>query len=339
MKSLVLAASVLALGGRVGTRQGFEAVPAGPAAASSPSWVAGEPRFDAKLEASLRLARLRAVVEAKAKRDGDRGELALGDAFLSADLGRRVTARGGSFKLPISALDGTSSWTLPTIRRGEIAALFGDEFEIGGRHVGGEVAFEPRVGARPSVRIGVWNAAPVSAGDGTATSGEVISGRIGVSPGRFDLGMSAASRSAAVGGSRSHYDLVGIDLAFDAHGVRVWTEALGGSSWLDYDPGDGRDATMASARAVVAYRIGGRSERAAYVEAWGSAGILDPDLVIRRDAVEERSVGLNVGQWRAWRAQAGIEERRRDRNLPDALGGKGRVDVDRTARVQLGLSF
>jgi len=118
--------------------------------------------------------------------------------------------------------------------------------------------------------------------------------------------------------------------------LRLWVDAFTGSSWFDaantMNPvlaeSTASDTNQfATARALAAFRLGGLEPGAGYVEAFATAGALDPDLSVRSDLFFEAMAGLNVGHWRETRLTAQIEHGQSGRNFPSQYFRPFGVDV------------
>jgi hypothetical protein len=142
----------------------------------------------------------------------------------------------------------------------------------------------------------------------------------------------------------AHFWLAGADLVIDrpfaGGGLRVWLDGTAGSTWFEHPskPDDGQDTTFLSARAILAWRIGGAEAEARYVELYGTFGGLDPDTEVTSDLAYEVAGGVNVGLWQRCRASLQGEVYHVDRNFPPGyfLG----VDPNHVALLaQLGVTF
>ena len=90
------------------------------------------------------------------------------------------------------------------------------------------------------------------------------------------------------------------DHVFDNGGLRLWIDGMAGSSWYEHarKPPDGKDATFVVARALVAYRFGGTTDEAFYVEPFATAGSWSRTPRAQRHAFcRSGSRGVNVGYW------------------------------------------
>jgi hypothetical protein len=141
-----------------------------------------------------------------------------------------------------------------------------------------------------------------------------------------------------------HFWLAGADLVIDrpfaGGGLRAWFDTTAGATWFEHPskPDDGQDTTFLSARAIIAWRIGGAEPEARYLELYGTFGALDPDTEVSADLAYEAAGGVNVGLWQRTRLSLQGEVYRTDRNFPPGyfLG----IDPDHVALLaQLGVTF
>ncbi len=265
------------------------------------------------------------------------------DAYLQAK-DKRWLARVGRFKMPISAFTMESSWMLPLARRGWLEELLSDRMLLTGRREGvmggiqGGGYWDPAavLGVFQSVRWGKYEGDPMSMrgpGDATAVA------RLSVQPSGMEIGL-AGQRRVTYAGSRGEGALAAFrerafwagvldftaDFTFVRTGLRLWADLLAGNSWFDaaapaaavllaesQAPDTNR---FASGRALAAYRLGGLEPGALYLEAFATAGVLDPDLDIRSDLFFEAMAGLNAGHWRGTRLTVQVERGLAGHNFP-----------------------
>ena len=126
------------------------------------------------------------------------------------------------------------------------------------------------------------------------------------------------------------------DIELERTALRWWVDAFVGSSWFDAGnlavdvTAEGSAAEtnrFASGRALAAFRWGGLSEGPRYLEAFASAGVLEPDLSVTSDLFFEAMAGINVGHWRETRLTAQVEHGRAGRNFPSQFFRPFGVDV------------
>ena len=250
-------------------------------------------------------------------------KLRLKDAFVQlrvTDAGPKLDIRAGNFKVPFSAIQLTSTWTLPLGDRGLIDNVLTKRLQVAGRAVGAMAIVEWPVAWSPTVRVGVFQGTddagtPLSA---TASDRFGLDGvlRVSVKPTHgLELGAAGSARTGQLQVvpltvSRGYAAEVDATLAQDMGPgmLRVWVEAMLGTSWLvaGSDPSRSR-ATFAEGRGIIAYRFGGASHGKRYAEVYGLFGGVDPDTTIRHDLVAEMTGGVSYGAFNAWRVQAELE--------------------------------
>jgi hypothetical protein len=282
------------------------------------------------------------------------------DGFVRARK-RFVTVKAGNFKVPISALALESAVSLPLVDRGLIHDLLLDVFQVGDRRMGVSVELHDRdakTGLRPTLTVGAFQGSTLDQGIFRDVQDETLRGqsyaaRVELKPGDFTFGFSFEHRvgpevvllvpeggtpelrrpSACEEACSSHYYTFGADAALDVEfattGLRFWLDGLAGRSWIEsarkrLDPEralDGAFPIFGSVRALLAYRFGGISRRDFYVEPYGMAGVLDPDLAYGRDHVTEWVLGVNVGRWKLARVGLEGQVQRGAARLPAGVGG------------------
>lgn len=274
------------------------------------------------------------------------GSVSLRDGFLELRA-RPFALRAGRFKLPISAVERASAWTLPSIGRGAVAAVLEDGIALTGRRDGAQATWHPfgpvRIALAVSQSIattGDESARPLADGAGlTATARAELAATRGVR-----IGVAGSSREVNDVGEIHRYWAAGVDLELDLadHGLplRAWGDVLVGTSHLgaatDGDPSTG----FAAAQAVVGWRFGGRKRGKVYAEPFARGGYLDPDRDAARDGVGDVAAGIAAGVWKRWRAQAQVSLVAVDAERPAGLAGAGADIDDETAiSVQLGAAF
>jgi hypothetical protein len=288
----------------------------------------------------------------------------LKDGFVRARK-RWVTVKAGQFKVPISALALESAFSLPMVDRGLVHDYLLDVFQVGDRRLGVSVELHDRdadTGLRPTLTLGAFQGSALDQGafrdiEGETLRGQSYAARVELKPGDFTFGASFEHRvgpkvvlvlpeggtpelrrpSSCEQPCTTHYWTLGADAALDVEftggGLRLWVDALGGRSWIEssrkrLDPAraeDGAFPIFGALRGVVAYRIGGTSRREFYIEPYGMAAVLDPDLAYGSDHVAEWVLGVNVGRWKLARVGLEGELYRGAARLPAALG----TDPDR----------
>jgi hypothetical protein len=293
------------------------------------------------------------------------------DAFVRARK-RFITVKAGNFKVPISGLALESAVSLPLVDRGLIHDLLLDVFQVADRRMGVSVELHDRdaqAGLRPSLTLGAFQGSTLDQGafrdiEDETLRGQSYAARVELKPGNFTFGFSFEHRvgpevalvvpeggtpelrrpSSCEEACSAHYYTFGADAALDVEfattGLRLWLDGLAGRSWMEsarkrLDPDralDGAFPVFGSLRALVAYRFGGISRRDFYVEPYGMAGALDPDLAYGRDHVTEWVLGVNVGRWKVGRVGLEGQIQRGAARLPAGLGG----DPDRMSLMLQG---
>ncbi len=267
-------------------------------------------------------------------------------AYLELDLGPGRELQAGLFKLPLSPLEFTSAWKLPMADRGLLSTVLRDRLQVAGRRVG--AALRWRAGARhcpwwrrPELEAGYWQGQndtedPLAVG-ADAGFGKVGSARVTLGP----LGASAQVRAGtpALLTPVRHAWASALDVTLEHGGLRLWGEAMLGSSWLVADP-TREQALFVEARAVVAWRAGGAVEGAPYLEPYVLVGGVDPDTRLTDDLVLEATSGLNAGRWQRWRLQLEFQLWRIGANAPRGIVDAAAPPRDHTALLlQLAAAF
>lgn len=298
----------------------------------------------ARAEVQYRFRGWRAVVEADLA-----GGVEFKDAFVRGGV-RTVRFYAGQLKPPILAVEMTSSWELPVVRRGLLHEILVDRYLVAGRRPGAMVEWRPRDLSRLRAFLGVFQAGardPQELGgvDEVARDAppeaKTAAARVEVMPAR---GLEVAAFGEARGirderGDVEPFWVAGLDATFrrasGCHGARVWAEGLFGTSWYDANLFDDDEPFVAAGRLIAAWRWGGMADGARYVEPFFLAAALDPDLGVRSDAVLELAVGVNIGAWRRVRLQFQGEGGRASRHTPPALKLRDRAAL----LAQVGVSF
>ncbi len=278
----------------------------------------------------------------------------LKDAYGQAK-GRHAAIRVGQFKMPISAIEMASPWTLPLARRGFLHDLLTDRLDIAGRRPGVMATWRARGKLDPRLIVGAFQGSVVVAetADGRETdlirernlSSQSLVARAQIEPGKAVLGAYYEHRVGTPGiFTTRRFWTAGLDAEyerkFDHGGFRVWFDALAGASWFEHDrkQADGDDATFLATRLLVAHRWGGRKDGERYLEPVLQLGLLEPDLDVVADVAWEAVCGLNAGLWRSVRLSLQAEINQARRNFPQGYF-LGR-DPDRLAVVaQMGMAF
>jgi hypothetical protein len=278
----------------------------------------------------------------------------LKDAWLRGKW-KHIVAQAGQFKMPFSAIEMESIWTLPLADRGLLHTALVKALQVAGRRPGFALEVRGRGKVRPSLTVGAFQGSVLTNDDPDKRKVELLSEQ-GLSSQSFvaraelkvkDLVL-AAEYESRLGTpallATKYYQTGGADLTLDtqvgAAGLRVWLEGIVGSSWLEnwYKPPDGQDTLFVAGRLVTAVRLLGRHQGDLYVEPYGMFGLLDPDNEVSQDLLSEEVLGVNVGLWKLVRVGLALELERVERNFPQTyyLGN----DPDRAALVlQAGAQF
>ena len=270
------------------------------------------------------------------------------DAFVDLEAGHGVSVRAGHFKLPISALENASAWTLPTIERGVVAEVLEDGITLTGRHDAVQVTWEaaddgPRVIAAASQsRSTDGSDYPRALGDGGGVAAAV----------RVEHDLCPDVRVGVVGSNRETIDgsrvarhwAGGADLELDLKdaglGLRLWADVLVGQSHLGAALAGRERTTFVATQLVAGWRVGGAKKNKPYVEPFVLGAFLNPSIDRKRDDVTEVLAGVAAGRWKRWRGQAQVSVVNARAFRPAGLGG---VDADVndavTLSLQLGAAF
>ncbi|HEX6271795.1 MAG TPA: hypothetical protein VFZ53_02090 [Polyangiaceae bacterium] len=257
-------------------------------------------------------------------------------------------ARAGKFKMPFSAIEMDSSFTLPMVRRGVVHDLLVDELEVAGRRPGVALGARSKDEFRPSLVLGAFQGSiltheepgdrDVELASERALDVQSLVARAEARVWDVTLGVNYEHRvGTALEDVPRHYWTFGADAVLDTelgeHGLRAWLEVMDGSSFFEHSlkPSDSFDAVFVSVRAIAAFRFGGTRRETFYVEPYGMIATLDPDIDIASDVVVEEAFGVNVGLWKRARIGLELEFQKAQTNFPERylLGENG----DRKALV------
>jgi hypothetical protein len=189
------------------------------------------------------------------------------DGFVQARK-RFFTVKAGQFKVPISAIELESAFSLPTVDRGLLHDYLLDVLQVGGRRLGASVELHDRdtdTGLRPTLTLAGFQGSTVGQ-DGTfrdiedeTLRGQSFAARVELRPGDFTFGLSYEHRvgpervlvvdeggvlAPALGrpsgckeACSAHYYTFGADAGVDAEfsgtGLRLWLDGLAGRSWFE----------------------------------------------------------------------------------------------------------
>ena len=264
--------------------------------------------------------------------------------------------RAGQFKMPGSAIEMASPWTLPFVRRGFLHGLLVDELDNAWRRPGVMLRWRgAELPLRPEISAGVFQGFVLVA-DGPPRDKDPIVARSLSAQSLIGRAQIEPAAGVAIGAYYNHrvgtpgllrtarYWTAGADLVVDktfaSGGLRIWLDGIAGATWFEHlsKPADGQDTTFVSGRSILAWRFGGVEAEQRYLEAYGTFGVLDPDTQVVGDLAVEAAVGFNLGLWQRVRITAQGEIWRVDRNFPfDYTQG---IDPDRVAALlQVGVNL
>ena len=262
----------------------------------------------------------------------------------------RVDVRAGNFKMPFSAIQLESIWSLPMADRGLVDNILTKRMQVAGRAVGAMIAVDLGGPHHPRLRGGVFQ--------GRNDAGDLLNApardgfgqdavlRASVRPARgVELGASGSVRAGSLikvpivieHGYAGEVDIV-LDVSAGPGRVRAWAEAMIGTSWLVGGALPGHDRTrFLEGRAIAAYRLGGTAKRGRYVEIYALGAGVDPDRIIQSDRVTEVAAGITYGAYDVWRVQLEGEAWRFGANSPLGIAELAVASTDSTTLlVQLG---
>jgi hypothetical protein len=247
-------------------------------------------------------------------------------------------ARAGQFKAPTSPIDADGRLSLPTADRGFIHEILSDRLEIGGRRPGVVVSAGSETDLAARLTLGAFQGSYVddeATRDTELLSAQSVGAQSMLARGKLafdsvELGGYATYRvgtdgAPALGEEPDHFWAGGLDAKLDAlvpgGGARLWLDGTVGKSWYSESEQEG-DPTFVSGRLIAAFRFGGADKGDFYLEPYGSAGALDPDLRVSSDLAWEAALGLNVGFWKRGRLTFQGDLQRTLKNFPTsyALG-------------------
>ena len=239
------------------------------------------------------------------------------DAYVELVVAPGVAIRGGRFKLPISAIESTSAWRLPTIDRGIVSEIIGEGvvggdpgIDLAGRRDGVGLdwtvlhAMKPRlelVASQVLDETGVAQERPLSAGAGLD-----LTARVSIRPtSTLEVGAVGSWRGRELmSGDVPRYWTTGLDATLDIDstadkrwGLRIWGDLLFGKS-ID------RESQFLSAQVIAGWRHGGEDKGEPYVEPFTSLAYFNDRIDVSGDSLGEVIAGVAGGRWRRWRVQA-----------------------------------
>lgn len=287
--------------------------------------------------------KLRVKVAIEAARGGD-----IKDAFVDVKAAPGVFVRAGHFKLPVSALENASAWTLPTIERGVVAKVLEDGITLTGRRDAVQVTWQtPDDGPRVIAAVSQSRAT-----DGTDPARALVDGAGVAAALRVEhdlcpdirVGLVASNRETIDGSRVARHWAGGADLELDLKdaglGLRLWADVLVGQSHLGAAAAGRERTTFVATQAAAGWRFGGAKKNKPYLEPYVLGGFLNPSVDRKRDDVTEVIGGVAAGRWKKWRGQGQLSVVNARGLRPAGLGG-ALVDINDavTLSVQLGAAF
>jgi hypothetical protein len=269
------------------------------------------------------------------------------DAFVDIAASDCLSIRAGRFKVPISALEQASAWTLPTIDRGVVAKILEDGVALTGRRDGVQATWSPTLTTRL-----VASLAQSTSTDGTAPA-QLLSEGAGVAAAvRLEHDVAAGVRVGVVGVNREILDGstarrywaggadVEIDRAFGGRGLRVWADVLAGQSHLGTLIAGTERTKFVSAQGAVGFRFGGKKKNKRYIEPFALGGFFNPSIDKKGDDLSEIIAGVAAGKWKRWRGQGQLSVVTARGLQPSGIGGANVSIPDAISfTFQLGAAF
>lgn len=273
------------------------------------------------------------------------------DAYVDVALTPCLHLRGGRFKVPVSAIERTSTWTLPTIDRTVVSDVLGGGIDMVGRHSGAQLTWEYDAGVHPSVELSLVQAHDVDGNDLGAIRLADGSGVTATLRGELEpvkdvkVGAFVQNRDVLYTNlNRTELDRYwagGVDLEAEAGGLRLWGDVIAGTSHLGTTLAKDTSTPFVAAQLIAGWRAGGKSRGKKYVEPFVAGAMVNPVAVRKHDLVTEVKVGVAAGRWKRWRGQLQLALLNTEYAVPTGLGGVGVPDIadKTTVSVQLGAGF
>lgn len=284
----------------------------------------------------------------RAKLSYEAAKSSVRDAYVELDLDHGLRLRAGRMKLPVGAIEQTSSWTLPTIGRGMVADVVADGLGASGRRSAMELRWKSKGPARPSVTLAIAQGVRTAGGQQPGLvdegGGLTVAARVGVEPcPSYQIAAVGASRVVNYGSDVARYWNAGLELEVDLAdagvGLRLWGDAMYGTSHLGAATLGDADRPFAAAALTAGYRFGGADSGARYVEPYLGAGWFNPIADRKRDDTAEVVVGVAGGLWKRWRVQAQFAYQNAKALRPAGLLGTADVNDRQAVAIQLGSAF
>jgi hypothetical protein len=256
------------------------------------------------------------------------------DAFVEIDAGGGVTVRAGHFKIPISAIEQSSTWTLPTIDRGVVADILADGMTLTGRRDAVQASWSctcMTVTATVSQSVTTLGEDPAR----TLSDGAGLAATLRVER-EFAYGVKAAvfgsTREVVHNLIVDRYLAGGADAEVDYEALRLWADAI---------VAEGPFGTSVAGELAGGWRFGGKKKNKTYVEPFVLAAHFNPDIDRKGDGVTQGALGLAGGRWKRWRAQGQFSMVSTDIAKQQGNLGGDSVAIPKaiSVTVQLGAAF
>ena len=231
----------------------------------------------------------------------------------------RIDVRAGQFKMPFSAIERESLWSLPTADRGLLHNVLAKRLQVAGRSVGAMIIVELPGVVPAKLEAGVFQGFDDAGTPLASTSSDrfgqdlVLRGSVKPVHG-LEIGAAGEARVGQLievpvvirRGYAAEIDAT-IEATVGPGLLRIWLEGMIGTSWIVGGMSPGHELTrFLETRGVVAYRIGGEKKHR-YGELYAQAGALDPDRIVSGDRLVEIASGITYGLNDVWRVQAEAE--------------------------------
>ena len=211
-----------------------------------------------------------------------------------------------------------------------------------------ELRWKAKAGVRPSVTLAVAQGVRTAGGQQPGLvdegGGLTVAARVGVEPcAMYRIAAVGASRVVNYGSAVARYWNAGleveIDLADAGYGLRLWGDAMYGTSHLAAAALGDADRPFAAAALTAGYRLGGADTGARYVEPYLGAGWFNPIADRKRDDTAEVVVGVAGGLWKRWRVQGQFAYQNAKALRPAGLLGTADINDRQAVAVQLSTAF
>lgn len=256
-----------------------------------------------------------------------------------------VHVRAGRFKVPIGEVQRASSWDLPTIGRGGIAAALEDGLALTGRRIG--VAVMWRASQLPLTLGATVHQSQTTAGDDLyrpLSDGGGLGAVVNVeykARKRLAITAFASNRELRYGNAVERFWASGLGARLSKKRVAAWLDAIAGTAHWGDATGPARSGFWA-VQTIWAYKVGSKKAKpsAIYVMPFVNVGMMDPTRALSNDLVVDVSAGAVLGGGANWRVQVQGSFRTAGAARPSALAG---LDTDLNDNIgvatQLGVAF